>query len=525
MTDAVIDHFTVRWTLAAPRLRADASALLDALLADVLAEALAATVTPDEQVALASVPVPPVSVRAGCTEEAASTWARQVASAVEGQLAAGGPGVVRYPSRSAALLDIASRACAGDTAPLWAWRRLGLWPDAAADNGTVADGVTAALAYQATAIAPVFAGVARRGTLRDLVSLLGPARLEHLAAAAWQAHGGLPEETLTAAAPTAPPWPGPRRPPPPPNTRAPRGTTGSTARPSPGSPPHCRSGHRSARKPAPPPMRAAAPPSSPWPSSMRIRDASPPTAPPSCASPSARSTRRSPERRVRRTGRPPRRHPGGHHHLPGPARPGRPRSRCPARHRPAADAHGSPDRAARHDSRHGPGDHRERRAAPLPPPGHPLTSRAGPGRGLPPELYEADIRWTMHLLGTELLRRSAPRLRAPAPDDPALLAFCGLPPTALPPRPPDGAGPDLLRRASARPADRTVRALRRRLTGRVPARLSQSALLARVLHRRGEITACPGWLELRLDLDGVDVDLRAAGLDLDPGWLPPSAAS
>ncbi|WP_344097865.1 hypothetical protein, partial [Streptomyces stramineus] len=205
MTDAVIDHFTVRWTLAAPRLRADASALLDALLADVLAEALAATVTPDEQVALASVPVPPVSVRAGCTEEAASTWARQVASAVEGQLAAGGPGVVRYPSRSAALLDIASRACAGDTAPLWAWRRLGLWPDAAADNGTVADGVTAALAGQATAIAPVFAGVARRGTLRDLVSLLGPARLEHLAAAAWQAHGGRPEETLTAAAPTAPP--------------------------------------------------------------------------------------------------------------------------------------------------------------------------------------------------------------------------------------------------------------------------------------------------------------------------------
>jgi hypothetical protein len=45
-------------------------------------------------------------------------------------------------------------------------------------------------------------------------------------------------------------------------------------------------------------------------------------------------------------------------------------------------------------------------------------------------------------------------------------------------------------------------------------------LLAAVVHRRAEIVADPGWIDVELDLDEVSVDLRAAGLDLDPGWLP-----
>ena len=38
--------------------------------------------------------------------------------------------------------------------------------------------------------------------------------------------------------------------------------------------------------------------------------------------------------------------------------------------------------------------------------------------------------------------------------------------------------------------------------------------------RRGESEVDHGWVELRLPLDAVSPDLRRAGLDLDPGWLP-----
>ena len=41
-----------------------------------------------------------------------------------------------------------------------------------------------------------------------------------------------------------------------------------------------------------------------------------------------------------------------------------------------------------------------------------------------------------------------------------------------------------------------------------------------VRRRVAEIVVDPGWIEVRLQLEEVDVDLRRAGLDLDPGWLP-----
>jgi hypothetical protein len=41
-----------------------------------------------------------------------------------------------------------------------------------------------------------------------------------------------------------------------------------------------------------------------------------------------------------------------------------------------------------------------------------------------------------------------------------------------------------------------------------------------VCARDGEVRADPGWIELRLALDAVDLDVRRAGLDLDPGFIP-----
>lgn len=46
------------------------------------------------------------------------------------------------------------------------------------------------------------------------------------------------------------------------------------------------------------------------------------------------------------------------------------------------------------------------------------------------------------------------------------------------------------------------------------------ALLETIVRRPGRITASPGWIDVGLELADVDVGLRRAGLDLDPGWIP-----
>jgi hypothetical protein len=45
-------------------------------------------------------------------------------------------------------------------------------------------------------------------------------------------------------------------------------------------------------------------------------------------------------------------------------------------------------------------------------------------------------------------------------------------------------------------------------------------VVASIARRRGLVDHAPGWLEIHLDLDQVDVAVRRAGLDLDPGWVP-----
>jgi hypothetical protein len=46
------------------------------------------------------------------------------------------------------------------------------------------------------------------------------------------------------------------------------------------------------------------------------------------------------------------------------------------------------------------------------------------------------------------------------------------------------------------------------------------AAVIRVTRRPGTVTGSPGWLEVRLPLATVDLTIRRAGLDIDPGWLP-----
>jgi hypothetical protein len=49
--------------------------------------------------------------------------------------------------------------------------------------------------------------------------------------------------------------------------------------------------------------------------------------------------------------------------------------------------------------------------------------------------------------------------------------------------------------------------------------LPPDAELERLWHRRGELSWSPAWVEVTFPIELVDVAIRRAGLDLDPGWV------
>lgn len=125
------------------------------------------------------------------------------------------------------------------------------------------------------------------------------------------------------------------------------------------------------------------------------------------------------------------------------------------------------------------------------------------------ELVDRTTRWTLHALARELLPLGR--------NDPAALAFAGLDPAA--PAPSTGTSPATPAELSClqRLGDRWAVALAERL-GR--AELDARAVVEHVAARHGEIEAEPGWIDVHLRLDEVDLDVRMAGLDFDPGWIP-----
>src|SRR5262245_23289038 len=119
------------------------------------------------------------------------------------------------------------------------------------------------------------------------------------------------------------------------------------------------------------------------------------------------------------------------------------------------------------------------------------------------------VRWALHRLDLRLVPAEA--------DDPAVLAFCGLPPTAEPPS------------ADADPPTDEEEAVVASWAARILARLRDlldrhdepaTELLRFVCHRPAEVVADPGWIEVRFALQDVSTKVRRAGLDLDPGYVP-----
>jgi len=131
-----------------------------------------------------------------------------------------------------------------------------------------------------------------------------------------------------------------------------------------------------------------------------------------------------------------------------------------------------------------------------------------------PELLHADpalvgrpLRWIMHDLAQRLVPLSE--------DDPAALVLAGLHPSEPLPTektaPPSATELHSLREHAARWSKVVARRL-----GREDEELATLELT----QRHGVVEGEPGLLEVVLRLDEVDIDVRRAGLDIDPGWLP-----
>jgi hypothetical protein len=131
--------------------------------------------------------------------------------------------------------------------------------------------------------------------------------------------------------------------------------------------------------------------------------------------------------------------------------------------------------------------------------------------GLPAVLLDDEalagqpLSWLVYQLGRQL----APMID---PLDPALFALAGQLPAPVPPAEPS-------RIESARLAGHAAR-----WAALTAARLDRSdepaaAVVLDLAARPGRVLGQPGWIEIHLSLKDVRLDVRRAGLDLDPGWL------
>lgn len=126
-----------------------------------------------------------------------------------------------------------------------------------------------------------------------------------------------------------------------------------------------------------------------------------------------------------------------------------------------------------------------------------------------PQLEARPFRWTLYRIALELSPLS--------PDDPAALAFAGLPPEDPPPallRPPATQSEARRIRFYARVLERKLRHVLRLESAR------RADSLAFVARRPAEIVVDPGWIEARFSLDDVAIEIRRVGLDIDLDFIP-----
>jgi hypothetical protein len=164
-------HYVVPASNAGARARINRA--LDAAVNDILEAALERAGVPlDEQICVRSVNVA-ARLRLDMPDSAlALAWAVALGDGIACEVREGGPNVVRYRSRSQALVDLVLSASRGDARRAWAWRQLGLWSGADdASREVLASRALATLACEAHAAPAVIAEVAERGGPESLIAL------------------------------------------------------------------------------------------------------------------------------------------------------------------------------------------------------------------------------------------------------------------------------------------------------------------------------------------------------------------
>jgi hypothetical protein len=138
-----------------------------------------------------------------------------------------------------------------------------------------------------------------------------------------------------------------------------------------------------------------------------------------------------------------------------------------------------------------------------------VLERSGLAAGIiaDPRLHRRSMRWVLHQLAQLLVGCE--------PTDPAALAFAGLLPGSVPPSAEEGLPESEELPVLAAWADQLQLALAQAMGEEAPT----EHRLPYVTERFARIEGDPGWLEARFSLRDVSIDLRRAGLDVDPGWL------
>jgi len=530
MTDLRVAHLRKRYRL--PHGDVDGRARLDRAVARALDDALlegaldALGMRDGEEVCVRRLHVAARLPRGGRETALAAAWSLAAAQALDAALRDGAE-VVRYGSRHQAMRELVRRAPRGDLSRAWAWRQLGLWTlgDAAAP-ARVAGEIVALLAREPQAAVALLAESAAAGTLPTLVAGAPAAAWRALAAAVLARAGASP--ALADAPATADDV-----------ATDPLGTTvADTA--------------VEARIDS----SGATPLALAFAAALRATGTSTPAestlvralatlavvhAEPALA-------RTAPARAARLVARAATRlvHSAAREDAPAP----RPRDR--------AAAHAAAHAAAPHTppTPHAPRALRDDEDADVQPADARPRARTDAAGVLfllhlvraldvpalvaaTDALRDRPLRWVLHRIAVDALGLDA--------RDPAALAFAGITDVirdSAPVRHPrESGGPAALATTldprmreddgqagnespvTSRERD-AIDALIARLTATLRVWLpgehpeSDTALLARVCRRRGEIVADPAWIEAWLPLDEVDPLVRRAGLDVDPDWCP-----
>jgi hypothetical protein len=413
--------------------------------------------------------------RAEPDDALAVSWSVALADAIAERVRAGGPDVILFGSRHRALLRMACDVARGDLTQAWAWRQLGIWhEDDVVSEVRARTLVLDALAVDAAAAVGVLAEVSRLGLLEPLARGVPAAGWVRLARAALVAAGASPR--VLAASATAPLA----------ESATARDGDATLVLRLASALARTEAGSHLLRA-----ARAAVPDAMPAMAALALLECEPALA---REDDGARLLAALASRVQANTATP--------------RAPTASRDAAERRSRVATDAGSS-------DSDEAPMVHERARGETVHG-GLLFLLHAVVALDLPtsiaddPALELRSLRWCLHRLAVLLAGTNV--------DDAAALAFCGLAPGALAPSHGEDAPSDEERRALRGSVDAMCTWLRARGAARTDE--DDAALLCRIIERRATVVADPAWIELRFDHAGASTEVRRAGLDLDPGWLP-----